>query len=45
MTSLAALVLLDRGELDLDANVATYRPEFAAGARRESRFASCCREG
>jgi len=30
MTSLAALVLVDRGELDLDANVATYGPEFAA---------------
>jgi CubicO group peptidase (beta-lactamase class C family) len=30
MTALAALVLVDRGELDLDANVATYCPEFAA---------------
>jgi CubicO group peptidase (beta-lactamase class C family) len=30
MTSLAALVLVDRGELDLDATVATYWPEFAA---------------
>jgi CubicO group peptidase (beta-lactamase class C family) len=30
MTSLAALVLVDRGELDLDASVATYWPEFAA---------------
>ena len=30
MTALAALVLVDRGELDLDANVATYWPEFAA---------------
>ncbi len=30
MTSLAALVLVDRGDLDLDANVATYWPEFAA---------------
>ena len=30
MTSLAALVLVDRGELDLDANVAAYWPEFAA---------------
>jgi CubicO group peptidase (beta-lactamase class C family) len=29
MTSLAALVLVDRGELDLDANVAAYWPEFA----------------
>jgi CubicO group peptidase (beta-lactamase class C family) len=30
MTALAALVLVDRGELDLDAPVATYWPEFAA---------------
>src|SRR5204862_8128835 len=30
MTALAALVLIDRGELDLDATVATYWPEFAA---------------
>jgi CubicO group peptidase (beta-lactamase class C family) len=30
MTSLAALVLADRGELDLDENVAHYWPEFAA---------------
>ena len=30
MTSLAALVLVDRGELDLDANVAAYWPEFGA---------------
>jgi CubicO group peptidase (beta-lactamase class C family) len=30
MTTLAALVLVDRGELDLDANVAHYWPEFAA---------------
>ena len=30
MTALAALVLADRGELDLDANVARYWPEFAA---------------
>jgi CubicO group peptidase (beta-lactamase class C family) len=30
MTSLAALVLVDRGALDLDANVARYWPEFAA---------------
>ncbi len=28
MTTLAALVLVDRGELDLDANVAAYWPEF-----------------
>jgi CubicO group peptidase (beta-lactamase class C family) len=30
MTSLAALVLVDRGELDLEATVAKYWPEFAA---------------
>src|SRR4051812_28391929 len=30
ITSLAALVLVDRGELDLDATVARYWPEFAA---------------
>jgi CubicO group peptidase (beta-lactamase class C family) len=30
MTALAALVLVDRGQLDLDANVAQYWPEFAA---------------
>src|SRR5262249_19672725 len=30
MTALAALVLVDRGELDLDATVASYWPEFAA---------------
>jgi CubicO group peptidase (beta-lactamase class C family) len=30
MTGLAALVLVDRGDLDLDANVAKYWPEFAA---------------
>src|SRR3954466_6212591 len=43
MTALAALVLVDRGELDLDANVAAYWPEFAARAKRRSRFAICCR--
>jgi CubicO group peptidase (beta-lactamase class C family) len=29
MTALAALILVDRGDLDLDASVATYWPEFA----------------
>jgi CubicO group peptidase (beta-lactamase class C family) len=33
MTALAALVLVDRGELDLDATVATYWPEFAANGK------------
>ncbi|HEY7313923.1 MAG TPA: serine hydrolase domain-containing protein [Gemmataceae bacterium] len=35
MTALAALVLVDRGELDLDANVARYWPEFAARGKAE----------
>jgi CubicO group peptidase (beta-lactamase class C family) len=35
MTSLAALVLVDRGELDLDANVAAYWPEFAARGKAQ----------
>jgi CubicO group peptidase (beta-lactamase class C family) len=33
MTALAALVLADRGDLDLDANVAKYWPEFAANGK------------
>lgn len=33
MTSLAALVLVDRGELDLDASVAKYWPEFGANGK------------
>src|SRR5262249_61931309 len=33
MTSLAALVLVDRGELDLDANVAAFWPESAANGK------------
>ncbi len=42
MTSLAALVLvdrgeLDRGELDLDANVAAYWPEFATRGKAGSK--------
>ncbi len=35
MTALAALVLIDRGELDLDAKVAAYWPEFAARGKAE----------
>jgi len=35
MSALAALVLVDRGELDLDANVAKYWPEFAARGKSE----------
>jgi len=33
MTNLAALVLVDRGQLDLDSPVATYWPEFAAAGK------------
>ena len=33
MVNLAALVLVDRGELDLDERVAHYWPEFAAGGK------------
>jgi CubicO group peptidase (beta-lactamase class C family) len=35
MTALAALVLVDRGELDLDATVGTYWPEFAANGKAD----------
>jgi CubicO group peptidase (beta-lactamase class C family) len=34
MAALSALVLADRGELDLDAPVATYWPEFAANGKQ-----------
>ncbi len=33
MTSLSALILVERGELDPDATVATYWPEFAANGK------------
>ena len=35
MTSLAALMLVDRGELDVDAAVAKYWPEFAANGKQD----------
>ncbi len=35
MSALAALALVDRGELDLDASVAKYWPEFAANGKAE----------
>ena len=35
VTSLAALILVDRGELDVDAPVAKYWPEFAASGKHE----------
>ncbi|MCU1368050.1 MAG: serine hydrolase, partial [Ilumatobacteraceae bacterium] len=35
MTALSALVLADRGELDVDAPVATYWPEFAANGKAD----------
>ena len=38
MTSLAALMLVNRGELDLDANVAAYWPEFAARGKAGIKF-------
>jgi CubicO group peptidase (beta-lactamase class C family) len=35
VTSLAALMLVDRGELDVDAPVARYWPEFAAAGKQD----------
>ncbi|MGI5379820.1 serine hydrolase domain-containing protein [Streptomyces sp. CA-251387] len=35
MTALCALVLADRGELDIDAPVSRYWPEFAAGGKEK----------
>jgi CubicO group peptidase (beta-lactamase class C family) len=35
MTALSALLLADRGELDFDAPVATYWPEFAANGKEQ----------
>src|SRR3954452_951458 len=35
VTSLAALMLADRGELDVDAPVARYWPEFAANGKQD----------
>jgi len=37
VTSLAALMLADRGELDVDAPVARYWPEFAAAGKQDVR--------
>lgn len=37
MTALCALLLADRGELDLNASVAKYWPEFAAAGKSEIR--------
>ncbi|WP_326953905.1 serine hydrolase domain-containing protein [Amycolatopsis sp. NBC_01286] len=37
MTALCALILADRGELDLDAPVAAYWPEFAAAGKDDVR--------
>jgi len=37
MTALCALVLADRGDLDLDAPVARYWPEFAAAGKETTR--------
>ena len=41
VTALAALVLADRGELDLDAPVARYWPEFAANGKADVRVRHC----
>jgi CubicO group peptidase (beta-lactamase class C family) len=35
MTALCALILADRGEIDLDAPVATYWPEFSASGKEK----------
>jgi CubicO group peptidase (beta-lactamase class C family) len=37
MTALCALILADRGQLDLDAPVARYWPEFAAAGKQDVR--------
>jgi CubicO group peptidase (beta-lactamase class C family) len=37
VTSLAALMLVDRGQLELDAPVARYWPEFAASGKQDIR--------
>ena len=41
MTALVALILADRGELDLFAPVARYWPEFAANGKAEITMAQC----
>jgi CubicO group peptidase (beta-lactamase class C family) len=38
MTALAAMVLVDRGEIDLDAPVAKYWPEFGANGKAGVKF-------
>lgn len=43
MTALCALVLADRGELDLSAPVAAYWPEFAAVNGRTCWYGTYCR--
>ena len=40
-TATVAHLLVERGLLDLDAPVASYWPEFAAGASRTSPFGGC----
>src|SRR5438477_7681923 len=41
MTALSALMLADRGELDLFAPIARYWPEFAAGGKADITTAQC----
>ena len=43
ITALCAHQLVERGELDLDAPVARYWPEFAQNGKARSRCACCCR--
>lgn len=42
-TAICAHMLAQRGELDLDAPVVRYWPEFGARARNGYRCAGCCR--
>ncbi|CZR69692.1 related to beta-lactamase [Phialocephala subalpina] len=35
VTALAALMLIDRGQLDIDANISQYWPEFAANGKQD----------
>ena len=42
-TATVIALLVDRGQLDLDATVASYWPEFGQRGKARSRCASCCR--
>ena len=43
VTSLAALMLVDRGELDVDQPVAKYWPEFGANGKQDVLVGTSCR--